>query len=197
MTTRTVEIRRRAAPPTVDPSLGVLRADAQRELLETRARSFRIRQMAHSFGSERYCKRGRWLGLAVVVLTTIVGTGAFISLQNDPSTYAKVIVTVLSITAAVAAALKEYAGYEDLSKRHGSAATEYQKLRYGTEELLEELLDGASPEDLRERLGKLDERAGTLTAETIPVLPGGLYRKAERWVDEQRLRTSAGVSSGF
>jgi hypothetical protein len=164
-------------------------ADIRKEFLETRKRSFWVKDVAHTMASETFDKRGRRLGLIVVILTTIVGTSAFASLKGDPSTAAKVAVGVLSVLAALAAAIKEYQGYEQRGTKHESTARGFRKLRYRADELLVVLLRGGSDKEMQTGIVELDANANELEE---PPLPKGYYTKGEEWVDKQVTKHMAG-----
>ena len=117
--------------------------------------------------------------MAVVILTTVVGTSVFTSLNSDPSLAATLTVAILSVLAAVAAATKEYVGYDKRSIEHRQAASDFGRLRNEAQEML---ASGKISDESVKRLGdaaeSLDERE--------PALPRKVYQEAEIWVKEQR-----------
>lgn len=174
-----------------NPSVGTS-PDVRKEFLETRKRSFYTKDVAHTKAGEDYDRKGRRLGLVVVIFTTIVGTSVFASLQGDPSTAAKVAVGVLSVLAALAAAIKEYEGYEKLGAKHGSVGRAFRKLRYATDELVVTLLRGGSDKDIEKGMADLDANANAIEE---PPLPKGYYARAQEWVnDEMKAHTAGGAT---
>lgn len=169
--------------------------DVRKELLETRERSLRIKDVAHTQAGEAYARLARILGLNVIVLTAIVGTTAFVALQSSPSRAAKITVFILSAVAAVAAALKESVGWEDLATKHRSAAVALRTLRYQADELLVSLLRGGSDAEIKKGIEVLD--AGILKVEE-PFLPRWYYGRARKWVDREILEhTKGGATDVF
>ena len=169
--------------------------DPRKELLETRERSFRIKDVAHTQASESFARWGRFLGLLVVILTAIVGTSAFAALEGSPSRGAKIAVFVISAVAAIAAAVKEWAGFEDLAKKHASAALALLTLRYKADELLILLLRNGPEADIKKGIEELN--ADALKVEE-PYLPRLYYGRGRKWVDDEILKhTKGGATDVF
>ena len=150
-----------------------------RGLLNQRVKSYEIKRAAHARTFDSQDRKGRTLGLAVVILTTVVGTSVFTSLNNDPSLAATLTVAILSILAAVAAATKEYMSYDKRSVEHRQAAADFGRLRNDAQEML------ASGKITAESVKTLGDAAESLD-EREPALPKKAYQEAENWVKEQR-----------
>jgi len=91
-------------------------------------------QFGHQLQAERTREWNLFLGIPVVVATTIVGTSAFAAI-NNPSTNNgwKIAAGILSIFAAVLAAVQTFLGFGDRSERHRIAATRYASIRRSIE----------------------------------------------------------------
>jgi hypothetical protein len=85
----------------------------------------------HHRMSDRLNRRSIALGLPVVVLSTIVGTSAFASLQDTGKlpAWAKAAVGGIGILAAVLASAQTFFGYAQRAERHRVAAVRYETLR--------------------------------------------------------------------
>ena len=108
-------------------------AEAERLLDE-----WHLRITTAQFGHQMQAERTRiWnlaLGIPVVIATTIVGTSAFAALNNTGSNNTwKIAAGILSICAAVLAALQTFLGFGDRAERHRIAATRYASLRRSIE----------------------------------------------------------------
>lgn len=133
----------------------------------------RIAHIAQSRSAATCELRGRLLGVAVVVLSTVVGTAIFSTLESSPSTAVKIVAGLASVSAGVLAALQTFLGFEQRAARHRETAAAYGALRreleaaqaVGGDESLAALLG-----DLRSRWDALDANA----PETSP----RLYRRA-------------------
>lgn len=122
--------------------------------------------------------RGRLLGVGVVVLSTIVGTAIFSTLESSPSDPVRIVAGLASVGAGVLAALQTFLGLEQRAAKHREAAAEYGKLR-------RELEAGVAFPDGSTTLTKLlldvRRRWDALDA-TAPVVSRRLYRDAAREV---------------
>ena len=76
-------------------------------------------------------RRSIMLGLPVVVLSTLVGTSAFASLQTAQAvgTWVKVFVGIVGVSAAILASAQTFLGYARRSEGHRIASVRYEALR--------------------------------------------------------------------
>ena len=118
---------------TKSPPETILWADAHRLLDEWHLR-ITTAQFGHQLQAERTRGWNLLLGIPVVVATTIVGTSAFAAINNSGTNAGwKVAAGVLSIFAAVLAAVQTFLGFGDRSERHRIAATRYASIRRSIE----------------------------------------------------------------
>jgi hypothetical protein len=90
-------------------------------------------QFGHQLQAERTHNWNLILGIPVVIATTIVGTAAFAAINNTATNGWKFAAGVVSIGAAVLAALQTFFGFGDRSERHRIAATRYAATRRSIE----------------------------------------------------------------
>lgn len=90
-------------------------------------------QFGHLRQAEGTRTKSILLGLPVVILTTLVGTSAFATLNEATSTRAKVFVGSFSILAAVLASMQTFLGYSQVAERHRIAASRYANTRRSIE----------------------------------------------------------------
>lgn len=76
------------------------------------------------------------LGIPVVVLSTLIGTSVFATLQKQVNFPVRVLVGVLSLVAAVLASLQTFLRYAERAEKHRHAAGLYSSLRREMEKLL-------------------------------------------------------------
>jgi hypothetical protein len=107
--------------------------DATRELLEDWHFRVTRAQFGHQLASERTRWRHLVLGIPIVILTTVVGTGAFAAINEDTDNFWKVAAGTVSILAAVLASVQTFLGYGERSDRHRVAATRYANTRRSIE----------------------------------------------------------------
>jgi hypothetical protein len=114
-------------------------------------------------------------GLPTVILSTIVGTSVFASLDSSTDNWIKLGLGLLSITSAVLASLQTFLGYAARAEKHKTAAVKYGALRRE----IKEVLDFCSESEpvTKEFMNNLRKRWDAIDSET-PTVPEKVYRKA-------------------
>ena len=146
----------------------------------------RIFHRAHSRAAVSYERKNIALGLPTVVLTAVAGTTVFTTISSSPDTWVKVLTGVMSLTAAVLAALQTFLRYSELAERHKGAAQSYGMLRRELEEMLAQSTSTDPPapppadfmKSFRERWDGVDRES--------PNLPQRIYDEAEAQVAEAK-----------
>ena len=86
---------------------------------------------AHYRMSERAKSRHNTLGIPVTVLTAIVGTAIFATINSPTQNFwIQVAAGLLSLTAAVLAALQTFFNFSDVAAQHKDAAASYEAVRH-------------------------------------------------------------------
>lgn len=102
----------------------------ERELVLAWLRRARESQMAHYEMANIFSRRERWLGVPVILITTVIGTSVFASLTSQViSPEAKIAVGMLSVVAAVLSSLQTFFKYSERSESHRSAAARFGAVR--------------------------------------------------------------------
>ena len=113
------------------------------------------------------------LGIPVVILTALIGTSAFASLQQGPVPAVQVATGVIGVVAAILSALQTFLRYGEWQEKHRTAAHRYGSLK---REIMQVL---ALPPALRkEPIEVLDHMAsymGNIEADA-PLVPSELKR---------------------
>jgi len=108
--------------------------------VETLARQWQnglhINHTCHSRMTAKLEHRARYISIATITLSTIVGTAIFASLAQSPAQWAKILTGTLSIATAILAAFNASLGYSQLAERHREAAVKYGALRRKFEEVV-------------------------------------------------------------
>jgi hypothetical protein len=99
------------------------------ELVEKWHNGVRLLQVAHNMAASHYCRINRLLGIPVVVLSAIVVTSIFASLQSEVHIVMKVVVGMLSVCAAVLSGLQTFLRHAELAEKHRIAAGKFGELR--------------------------------------------------------------------
>ncbi|MFN0277587.1 MAG: SLATT domain-containing protein [Pyrinomonadaceae bacterium] len=121
------------------------------------------------FTAAKACEQKNiYLGIPVIVLSTIVGSAVFASIQTDSATNTKIMVGALSIMAAIFSGLQTFLKFSERAERHKITATKYGILRRELEQSIVLTSDGipekAFLDSLRTRWDSLDEESPTLPA---------------------------------
>lgn len=160
------------APPTSGLSDVLAQADQYEQ-------TYTIVGRAHYLAAEQFGRRHRWLSLPVIILTTVVGTSIFGSLNQNPSTSVKVGAGLLSLVAAVLAALQTHLGYGQRAERHRASGARYRAI---TRDLILFRLEqqGRGPEAREAALAHLKTLHGVLetTALEAPDLDEAFFQQA-------------------
>lgn len=106
------------------------------QTLEQWHHGLRIFHRTHSRAATSYERRNIALGLPTVILTTMAGTTVFTTISSSPEQWVKILTGVMSMSAAVLAALQTFLRYSELAERHRTAAQSYGVLRRELEEVL-------------------------------------------------------------
>jgi hypothetical protein len=87
-------------------------------------------ESGHRVMADRLRRRSLLIGVPVVILTTLVGTGVFASLDEDSVPIeARVAVGTISILAALLSSLQTFMKYSTRAEGHRIAAMRYESLR--------------------------------------------------------------------
>jgi hypothetical protein len=106
------------------------------QLLSAWHRRMEACQHAYYLEAERYKRWHLWLGVPAVVLSTVVGTAVFATLENQSvGISARVIVALVSIAAAVLAGLQTFLRLSDAAVAHGHAGDWYAAIKRDIEQL--------------------------------------------------------------
>lgn len=172
------------------------------DLLE-QAKQYRIDAMysgqAHYRAATIASQWHTWLGLPVVVTTSIVATSIFATINAIPSTGWKIAAGVVSLLAAVLSALQTFFNFSEMPEKHKLAGASYGELRRELEVFLLRYADGKSADRSAaiETLNDILSRFSDLATKS-PSVPDRAFRAAVRLIQEQhdKLPTSIGTPQG-
>ncbi len=136
---------------------------------------------AHHLAAESASRKNTWLGVVVVVFTSVVGTSIFASLSDvAPSRGWELATGSVSLLAAVLAALQTFFQFAELAQKHLAAASEYLTMRRKFDLFLvrQELKGPHNSEQELEKLEQLLEELENITKKA-PVLSDSLYSKGK------------------
>ena len=143
-----------------------------------------ITQIAHYLSADKFRNKKLLLGIPTVILTTIVGTSVFATLQNssnDTEPIVKILLGLASVTAAILSSLQTFLGYSERAEKHRLAGAKYGALGRELETLL------TFPEDTipQETIDKIRIQLDGLAIESpnnsqkIYILSEKVFKKSE------------------
>lgn len=143
-------------------------------------------QMSHYDMADLLSARERTMGWLVTALTAFVGTAVFASLNSTAVSPAlRIVVGLVSVTAAVSAALQTFLKYAERAEKHRAAGARYGAVRRKLEAVFAGDADARNGHYLaaiREELDRL--------AEDSPNVPPRVFYRTQRTLatDSQRSR---------
>ncbi len=138
-----------------------------------------ITSRAHFLAWERYSRWNRFFGIPVVIMTALVGTAIFGTLQQTPELHWRILAGVISIFATVLAALQTYLNFSEQAEKHKEAGGSYAELRRKFNLLMIEMrLKGSDYDDqaiseLKRIVAELNE-----VSKKCPSIPDKIYDTA-------------------
>jgi hypothetical protein len=143
---------------------------------------------AHFLAWERYSRWNRFLGIPVVIMTALVGTAIFGTLQENPALHWRILAGGISILATVLAALQTYLNFAEQAEKHREAGGNYAEVRRKFNLLAIEMSQkGTDFNDeaitiLKEIVATLDE-----ISKKSPAITDAIYDVARRQAEEAAL----------
>ncbi|HEY5707072.1 MAG TPA: DUF4231 domain-containing protein [Terrimicrobiaceae bacterium] len=143
---------------------------------------------AHYHMSERAKARHNSLGIPVTVSTAIVGTAIFATLNSPTQSFwIQVGAGLLSLTAAVLAALQTFFNFSDVAAQHKDAAASYEAVRHQLDWFLLSYSSWGEASTLEVPLKQLRDTAAQLDeiAKKAPSIPDSVYDAVQTRVAER------------
>jgi uncharacterized membrane protein YbhN (UPF0104 family) len=149
-------------------------ASGRADLLRSWRNGIQIMHRSHAQAATAFTRRGRLLAVTALVLSTVVGTSIFSSINTEPSTAWKVVTGLVSLASAVFAALQAFLTYPELAERHRQTELRAGALRRRLDVLMARGFEDGDAAELADLRSLWDE-----IAESAPVVPQGIHRRAE------------------
>ncbi len=153
--------------------------DSPEELLGRWHRRLRESQFSQFHAAEARERAHLLLGVPAIVLSTIVGTSVFASLEATIDTRIKIVLGTTSVVAAVLSALQTFLRFPERAEQHRRAGARFGAVRREVETLL---AVGQPPS--AETLTRLRRRIDRIVEEA-PTVPTRIHRRAEREMERR------------
>ena len=147
---------------------------SSRELLEIWYRRLRESQFCHYESAKALERMNCWLGIPSVILSTVIGTSIFATLNESVNIRVQILLGLVSVVAAVLTGLQTFLRFSERSEKHRAVAARYGALRREIEEIT--LGEDRIP---RELIAPLRESMDRL-AEEAPNVSEGVWKKTKR-----------------
>jgi hypothetical protein len=101
----------------------------EKNMLKDWLTGIRILTIGHYKAAKKFEEHHRYLGMPVIILSAVVGTAIFASIEGNPHWLVQGFVGLLSLSAAILSSLQTFLGYAQLAEKHKAAAVRYSQLR--------------------------------------------------------------------
>lgn len=169
--------------------------DILRNAHEYEAR-YRVVARAHYLAAGQQSALNKLFGIPVIVITAIVGTTIFGTLNQNPNPMWKILAGLLTLSGTVLAALQTNLGFAQTAEKHKAAGEAYRGIcrAFGMFELK---FASTGPDQRAVALSELDQLIAQLDKipKGFPSVPDCFYEKAKR-EDESRRTQERGRSLG-
>jgi hypothetical protein len=115
-------------PPEGPPVAGDW--DAITPLLKEWSESAHGHQLSNYEAARVFRRRYTLLGIPLVILTGLVGTGIFATIKNGQSIWERVVVGVVGVATAALAAAQTFLRYGERAEKHHSVAVRYGAIKH-------------------------------------------------------------------
>lgn len=147
----------------------------QPELLQRWLKRARESQFAHYEAANHLKKLNYWYGIPVVVITSIVGTSVFSSINStevfDNTT--SIALGAISVVAAVLSSLQTFLNFSERAEKHRITAARYGIARRALESILVRATDDVTQDDI----AKIQKEIDSLAADA-PNISTRVFEKA-------------------
>jgi len=145
--------------------------EIQKTLLHWCRNAKRSQKMNYG-AADYYSKLNIYFGVPVAILSTIIGTSVFITLESEVALGWKIATGLFSILAAVLSSLQTFLGFSDKAAKHRSAAAGYGAIKRELEQAM--LLIKTESADYNKVLTNIRERLDHL-AKDAPQPPKSIH----------------------
>jgi hypothetical protein len=122
----------------------------------------------HSAACDRYAHLDSLYGIGSTVLTAVVGSTIFVTLQKTASETIRIIAGLVAATAAVASGIQTAAKYSQLSERYRQASRHYASVARRIDELLADPPPPSQVATVLDQLRKSLDEVGALAPNVPP-----------------------------
>src|SRR5579862_9806165 len=104
--------------------------DAITPLLKEWAEDSHGHQLSNYEAARAFRKRYNVLGIPMVILTGVVGTGVFATMKDGTATWERVLVALIGVASAALAAAQTFLRYGERAEKHHNVAVRYGAIKH-------------------------------------------------------------------
>ena len=158
------------------------------ELMSQWQRGLGNTHRAHFEAAKHYERLHMCFGIPTVIMSALLGTTVFTSLQYSESAWVKTLMAVLSVAVVALTSLQTFFKYSERAERHKTAAVQIGEIRRELEQKMEfETIDEAFVKTIRKKWDTADRQS--------PPFPPGLYERVQEKRRRDFLRRKDGEAS--
>ncbi len=145
------------------------------ELINQWQRGLNISHRAHYEAAKYYERLHFLLGIPTVVMSAVLGTTVFTSLQHSDIEWIKSLMAVLSVSMVALTSLQTFFKYSERAERHKTAAVQIGEVRRELEQKLQfEKIDEDFVKAIRGKWDSADRQS--------PTIPTHIYERIEAFI---------------
>lgn len=143
--------------------------------------TYQVIARAHHLAALAYHRYNNYLGVPVVILTAVISTAIFATLENNPELIYKIAAGLISLLATVLSALQTFLGFNQKAEAHKNAGIKYSaiKRKFEALHLHYSVTENPNKELALKELSTLLDEINQL-AEEMPTIPDRFYNRAKK-----------------
>jgi hypothetical protein len=147
-------------------------------------KTYQIVGRAHYIAADRFNSLNRLFGIPVIIITAVVGTTIFSTLDQNPNPAWKIVAGLVSLTGTVLASLQTSLGFAQTAQKYKAAGESYRAIRrkFETFQLKYSTVGaeqrGAVMTEFEGLVKTLDE-----VPKEFPTVPDKCYEKAKQEIE--------------
>jgi hypothetical protein len=144
------------------------------------AAKYRVVGRAHYLAADHCLRLNKLFGIPVIIITAVVGTTIFGTLEHNPNLGLKILAGVVSLLGTVLAALQTTLGFAQTAEKHKAAGEAYRSLQRKFE-MFELKYRPAGPDKRDTAISELEALVDKLQElpKSFPSVPDRYYKKAK------------------
>lgn len=144
------------------------------------AAKYRVIGRAHYLAADNCSKLNKLFGVPVIIITAVVGTTIFGTIEQNPGFAWRIIAGLISLTGTVLASLQTNLGFAQTAEKHKAAGEKYRSMQRHFE-IFELKFRPAGEQKRDTAMAQFEELVAELDSlpQTLPSVPDRFYEMAK------------------